>query len=84
MKMIKPGNDYLTVTGLKKYFPIRKGIFKKTIGHVHAVDDISFEVEKGDSWCIPGNTEHSAEILKDSVAIEVFSPVRKDYLPKNQ
>lgn len=43
-----------------------------------------FEVEKGDSWCIPGNTEHSAEILKDSVAIEVFSPVRKDYLPKNQ
>ena len=43
-----------------------------------------FDVEKGDSWCIPGNTEHSAEILKDSVAIEVFSPVRKDYLPKNQ
>lgn len=43
-----------------------------------------FEVEKGDCWCIPGNTEHSAEILKDAVAIEVFSPVREDYLPGNQ
>ena len=43
-----------------------------------------FEVEKGDSWCIPGNTKHSAEILKDSAAIEVFSPVREDYLPENQ
>jgi quercetin dioxygenase-like cupin family protein len=43
-----------------------------------------FEVEKGDSWCILGNTEHSAEILQDSVAVEVFSPVREDYLQENQ
>jgi quercetin dioxygenase-like cupin family protein len=41
-----------------------------------------FEVEKGDSWCIPGNMDHSAEILKKSVAIEVFSPVRDEYLPR--
>jgi quercetin dioxygenase-like cupin family protein len=39
-----------------------------------------FEVEPGDSWCVPGNVEHRAEILVDSVAIEVFSPVREDYL----
>lgn len=43
-----------------------------------------FEVEKGDCWCIPSNMEHGAEILKDSVAIEVFSPVREEYLPENQ
>ena len=41
----------------------------------------TFEVEPGDCWCIPGNTEHSAEILEKSLAIEVFSPVREDYLP---
>jgi quercetin dioxygenase-like cupin family protein len=41
-----------------------------------------FEVNKGDSWCIPGNTSHSAEILKESVAVEVFSPVRDEYLPQ--
>lgn len=37
-------------------------------------------VTPGDSWCIPGDTEHSAAALADSVAIEVFSPVREDYL----
>ncbi len=41
-----------------------------------------FDVEKGDSWCIPGDIEHSAEILIDSVAVEVFSPVRDAYLPE--
>ncbi len=43
-----------------------------------------FEVQPGDSWCIPGNVEHSAQILKNSLAIEVFSPVREDYLPARQ
>jgi quercetin dioxygenase-like cupin family protein len=41
----------------------------------------TFDVGPGDSWCIPGNMDHSAEILENSVAIEVFSPVREDYLP---
>jgi quercetin dioxygenase-like cupin family protein len=36
----------------------------------------------GDSWCIPGNVEHGAETLADSVAFEVFAPVREDYLPE--
>jgi quercetin dioxygenase-like cupin family protein len=39
------------------------------------------DVRPGDSWCIPSGVEHGAEILEDSVAIEVFSPVREDYLP---
>jgi quercetin dioxygenase-like cupin family protein len=39
------------------------------------------DVMPGDSWCIPSGVEHGAEILEDSVAIEVFSPVREDYLP---
>ena len=38
------------------------------------------EVLPGDSWCIPGDVLHSAEIIEDSVAVEVFSPVREDYL----
>ena len=40
-----------------------------------------FEVTPGDSWSIPLNLIHSAEIMEDSVAVEVFSPVREDYLP---
>lgn len=35
----------------------------------------------GDSWCIPGGAEHCAEIVADSVAVEVFAPVREDFLP---
>jgi quercetin dioxygenase-like cupin family protein len=52
-----------------------KGKIRLTIG----AD--TFSVEPGDGWCIPGNVPHSAGILEDSVAIEVFSPVREDYLP---
>lgn len=39
-----------------------------------------FEAVPGDSWCINSNVMHSAEVIEDSVAIEVFSPLREDYL----
>ena len=39
-----------------------------------------YDCEPGDSWCIPGNVEHGAWILEDSVAVEVFSPVRQEYI----
>jgi len=39
-------------------------------------------VEPGDTWSIRGNIEHSAEVIENSVVIEVFSPLREDYLPK--
>ena len=45
------------------------------------VDGQIKDVEPGDSWCLPGGVEHSAEALADSVVVEVFSPVREDYLP---
>lgn len=45
------------------------------------VNDQMFDAETGDSWNISGNVEHSAEALEDSVVVEVFSPVREDYLP---
>jgi quercetin dioxygenase-like cupin family protein len=38
--------------------------------------------EPGDSWVIPGGVSHGAEIHEDSLAVEVFSPVREDYLPR--
>jgi len=46
-----------------------------------AIGSTSYLVQPGDSWCIPGNVEHNALAIEDSVAIEVFSPVREDYLP---
>ena len=52
-------------------------------GHMRlTVGDEVHDVEPGDGWCIPMNLPHSAEVLADSVAVEVFSPVREDYLPE--
>ena len=40
-----------------------------------------FDAESGDSWCIPADEIHGAEVLENSTVIEIFSPVREDYLP---
>jgi quercetin dioxygenase-like cupin family protein len=41
----------------------------------------SYDCGPGDSWCVAGYVEHGADILEDAVAIEVFSPVRQEFLP---
>lgn len=38
-------------------------------------------VESGCSWSFPGGQVHGADALLESVLVEVFSPVRQDYLP---
>ena len=38
----------LEVDGLKKYFPIKKGLMSRTVGHVQAVDGVSFSVKAGE------------------------------------
>jgi quercetin dioxygenase-like cupin family protein len=51
-------------------------------GHIRlTVGEEVYDTEPGDSWCVPGGMQHRADILEDSFAIEVFSPVREDYLP---
>ncbi len=37
-------------------------------------------INPGDSWNIPSNIMHKAEIIENSIAIEVFSPARTDYI----
>jgi quercetin dioxygenase-like cupin family protein len=44
------------------------------------IRDVVRELVSGDSWNIGKDAIHRAEILEDSVAIEVFSPAREDYL----
>jgi len=45
------------------------------------IGDTEQEARPGDSWCIPADVEHGATTLEDALAVEVFSPVREDYLP---
>ena len=48
-------------------------------GMVLTIAGVDHAIGPGDAWAIPGDVEHGARILKDSVAIEVFSPLRPDY-----
>ena len=38
----------------------------------------------GDNWCISGGVEHGAEIIEDSIAVEVFSPLREVFFVRGQ
>jgi peptide/nickel transport system ATP-binding protein len=46
----------LEVKNLKKYFPIRGGIFSKAIGYIYAVDGVSFYLNKGESLGLVGES----------------------------
>jgi len=66
-----PVHDHLyEQTGL-----LVSGLLRLTIA------DETFEAVAGDSWCIPAHVSHKAEALEDCVAVEIFSPLREDYLP---
>ncbi len=55
---MKKGRDapLLQVRGLTKHFPVRGGVFLRTVGHVHAVDDISFDLNTGETIGLVGES----------------------------
>src|ERR1700716_1001371 len=46
----------LDVKGLKKYFPIRRGLLQKTVGLVKAVDDVTFSLHRGETLSLVGES----------------------------
>jgi len=53
-------------------------------GHIRLrIGDAVQDVRPGDAWCIPTNAPHGAQIVADSIAIEIFAPRRDDYVPKD-
>ena len=47
-----PPVPLLEVSGLKKHFPLRQGVFSRTVGHVYAVDGVSFSIGRGGTLII--------------------------------
>jgi peptide/nickel transport system ATP-binding protein len=46
----------LSVTGLQKYFPITRGLLRRTVGAVQAVDGVDFDVEQGETLGVVGES----------------------------
>ncbi len=79
----------LEIKDLKKWFPIRRGFFSGTVGHVRAVDGVSLEVRKGETLGLVGEsgcgkttlgrvllgleTVDSGEIRFDGIAVHALT-----------
>lgn len=55
-RLVQDEEAILELINLKKYFPIKSGIFQKTVGYVKAVDGISLKVKKGETLGIVGES----------------------------
>lgn len=50
------GKSLLKVEELKVHFPIKRGVFKHTVGHVRAVDGVSLEIKEGETVAVVGES----------------------------
>jgi peptide/nickel transport system ATP-binding protein len=50
------GTPLLDVRGLRKFYPIQKGFLRRVVGHVRAVDDVTFHVDEGETLSLVGES----------------------------
>ncbi len=70
---MKDNSVLLKIDHLKKYFPIKTGVFRSTIGWVKAVDDVSFVVNSGETFGIVGESGCGKSTLGMTV-LRLFEP----------
>jgi len=79
----KTGDILLDVRGLKKYFPIQKGLMRRTVGYVKAVDDVSFFVREGETFGLVGESGCGKSTAGRSI-IRLYEPTGGQVFFKSQ
>jgi oligopeptide/dipeptide ABC transporter ATP-binding protein len=52
----KPSDYVVSVRNLRRYFPVKEGVFQRVAGHVRAVDDVSFDIRRGETVGLVGES----------------------------
>lgn len=50
---------------------------------IYTVGEEKYHMKAGSSIYVPGNVKHQVEALTDGVLLDVFTPIREDYLPQS-
>jgi oligopeptide/dipeptide ABC transporter ATP-binding protein len=80
----KTDQDYiLQAKNIKKYFPIKGGILKQTVGHVKAVDDVSLDILRGETLGIVGESGSGKSTL-GRVLLRLMNPTEGQIIFENQ
>ena len=77
------GEVLLEVNDLKKHFPIKRGFFSKTVGHVKAVDGVSFYVRPGETLGLVGESG-CGKTTTGRVILRALDPTAGDIWFKDQ
>ena len=67
------GQTLLELKHLKMHFPITKGLLRRVVGHVRAVDDVSFSVYEGETLGLVGESGCGKTTLGRSI-MRIYEP----------
>jgi len=81
---IETKNDFIVeAKNLKKYFPIKGGVLKRTVGHVKAVDDITLSIIRGETLGVVGESGSGKSTL-GRVILRLMEPTEGQILFENE